>query len=76
MFGRKRKPTLDVLVVERGDVIQSYSTVADSDLELGMFAGSLRKFETADVVVLKNNDHLTILKSRLPADDLIERIRG
>jgi hypothetical protein len=73
---RKRFKPLIVEVYTRGDVIAEYATVADSDLDPGMFEGSMRKTNEADVVILKNKRSLAVLKSRLPIEEIIDRIRG
>ena len=73
---RKRFKPLIVEVYTRGDVDARYATVADSDLDLGAIEGSLRKINEADVVILKNKSSLAVLKSRLPIEEIIDRIRG
>lgn len=74
MFRRKRKLTVEV--VDRKDVLAEHACVAASDLEAGMFAGSLRKLNTADVILVRDKNQLVVLKSRVPLDDLIERLKG
>lgn len=75
---RKSRRRLTVEVRERKHVITEYACVADSDLKPCMIVGSLGQIDAADVVVLKNEKEgrLTVLQSRVPLDELIERIQG
>ena len=71
-----RRKKLTVAVIDRGQVLAEHACVATSDLTEVMISGSLKEVNEADVVVVKDEEKLVVLKSRIPFDELIQRIEG